>query len=152
MHCKDPYTGRTVRYHVHEKALQRTVREAAKRAAIAKPVGCHTFRRAFATHLLESGHNIRIVQELMGHKDVETTMIRTHVMTNSLAAVRSPADALAEQPSSPVATECLKRCGGRLSVRYSRVRAGAPPSPVSCVRDGRRELDSQTFWSRTAAR
>lgn len=70
-----PNTARTVRYHVHEKALQRAVRDATRGAGIAKPVGCHTFRHAFATHLLESGHNIRVVQELMGHKDVETTMI-----------------------------------------------------------------------------
>jgi integron integrase len=93
-HCRDPYTGRTVRFHVHEKTLQRTVNEAARRSGIGKPVGCHTFRHAFATHLLESGHNIRVVQELLGHKDVETTMIYTHVMNNSLAKVRSPADAL----------------------------------------------------------
>ena len=73
--CQDPYTARTVRYHVHEKTLQRAVPEATGRVGIAKPVGCHTFRHAFATHLLESGHNIRVVQELMGHKDVETTMI-----------------------------------------------------------------------------
>jgi len=93
-HCRDPYTGRWVRFHIHEKTLQRTVKEAVRRAGIAKPVGCHTFRHAFATHLLEAGHNIRVVQELMGHKDVETTMIYTHLMNNSLAAVRSPADAL----------------------------------------------------------
>lgn len=92
--CRDPYTGRTVRFHIHEKTLQRAVKEAARCACIAKPVGCHTFRHAFATHLLESGHNIRVVQELMGHKDVQTTMICTHVMNNSLAAVRSPADVL----------------------------------------------------------
>jgi site-specific recombinase XerD len=83
-----------VRYHIHEKTLQRTVKEAARRAGIAKPVGCPTFRHAFATHLLEAGHNIRVVQELMGHKDVETTMIYTHLMNNSLAAIRSPVDAL----------------------------------------------------------
>ena len=93
-HCRDPYTGRTVRFHVHEKTLQRAVKEAARRAGIGKPVGCHTFRHAFATHLLEAGHNIRVVQELMGHKDVATTMIYTHVMNTSLAAVRSPADSL----------------------------------------------------------
>ena len=93
-HCTDPYSGRTVRFHVHEKTLQRAVKEAVRRAKIGKPVGCHTFRHAFATHLLESGHNIRVVQELMGHKDVGTTMIYTHVMSNSLAAVRSPADVL----------------------------------------------------------
>jgi site-specific recombinase XerD len=66
-----------------------------RQAGIAKPVGCHTFRHAFATHLLEAGHNIRVVQQLMGHKDVETTMIYTHVMNGSLAEVRSPADTLA---------------------------------------------------------
>ena len=93
-HCRDPYTGRTVRFHVHEKTLQRAVKEAARRAGIGKPVGCHTFRHAFATHLLEAGQNIRVVQELMGHKDVATTMIYTHVMNTSLAAVRSPADCL----------------------------------------------------------
>jgi integron integrase len=93
-HCRDPYTGRWVRFHVHEKTLQRTVKEATRRAGIAKPVGCHTFRHAFATHLLEAGHNIRVVQELMGHKDVETTMVYTHLMNTSLAAVRSPADAV----------------------------------------------------------
>lgn len=93
-HCRDPYTGRTMRFHIHEKTLQRTVKEAARRARIGKPVGCHTFRHAFATHLLEAGHNIRVVQQLMGHKDVETTMIYTHVMNSSLAEVRSPADTL----------------------------------------------------------
>jgi integrase len=93
-HCRDPYTGRTVRFHVHEKTLQRAVKEAARRAGIGKPVGCHTFRHAFATHLLEAGHNIRVVQQLMGHKDVGTTMIYTHVMSTSLAEVRSPADTL----------------------------------------------------------
>lgn len=93
-HCKDPYTGRTVRFHVHEKTLQRTVKEATRRARIAKPVGCHTFRHAFATHLLEAGNNIRLVQQLMGHKNVETTMVYTHVMSTSFAEVRSPADAL----------------------------------------------------------
>jgi integron integrase len=92
--CSDPYTGRTVRFHIHEKTLQRAVKEAARRAGIGKPVGCHTFRHAFATHLLEAGHNIRVVQQLMGHKDVETTMIYTHVMNSSLAEVRSPADTL----------------------------------------------------------
>ena len=79
---------------MHEETLQRAVKEAVRRAKIGKPVGCHTFRHAFATHLLDSGHNIRVVQELMRHKDVETTMIYTHVMSNSLAAVRSPADVL----------------------------------------------------------
>ena len=89
-----PIYGENGAISIHEKTLQRAVKEAGRRACIAKPVGCHTFRHAFATHLLESGHNLRVVQELMGHKHVETTMIYTHVMNNSLAAVRSPADVL----------------------------------------------------------
>jgi integron integrase len=99
-HCRDPYTGRWVRFHIHEKTLQRAVRMAVRQAGIGKPVGCHTFRHAFATHLLEAGHNIRVVQELLGHKDVETTMIYTHVMNNSLAAVRSPVDAFTADGSA----------------------------------------------------
>lgn len=93
-YCKDPYTGRLVRFHVHEKTLQRAVKVAARQAQIPKPVGCHTFRHAFATHLLEAGNNIRVVQQLMGHKEVETTMIYTHVMSTSLAEVNSPADTI----------------------------------------------------------
>ena len=93
-HCRDPYTGRTVRFHVHEKTLQRAVKDASRRARVGKPVGCHTSRHAFATHLLEAGRNIRVVQQLMGHKDVATTMIYTHVMSTSLAEVHSPDDTL----------------------------------------------------------
>jgi site-specific recombinase XerD len=77
--CIDPYTGHTVRWHIHEKTLQRVVKEAVKQSGIPKPAGCHTFRHVFATHLLEAGHNIRVVQELLGHKDVATTMIYTHL-------------------------------------------------------------------------
>jgi site-specific recombinase XerD len=68
------------------------VRRAAGLAGIGKHISCHTFRHAFATHLLETGHNIRTVQELLGHRNVETTMIYTHVMQHSLARVQSPID------------------------------------------------------------
>jgi len=98
--CVDPLTGRQVRFHIHEKTLQRTVKDAVAAAGINKPVSCHTFRHAFATHLLESGHNIRMVQELLGHKDVETTLIYTHVMHHSLGDVCSPADMLANISST----------------------------------------------------
>lgn len=88
----DPRTGLIRRHHLDPSGLQRAVRQAAKRAGIAKPVGPHTFRHSFATHLLEAGYDIRTVQELLGHKDVKTTMIYTHVMNKGPKAVRSPLD------------------------------------------------------------
>ena len=82
------------RHHIHESVLQKAVKQAAKQAGITKPVGPHTFRHCFATHLLESGYDIRTVQELMGHKDVKTTMVYTHVMNKGPLGVRSPLDEL----------------------------------------------------------
>jgi integron integrase len=85
-------TGGVYRDHVHETLLQRAVGEAARRAGLTKHVGCHTLRHCFATHLLEDGYSIRTVQELLGHADVSTTMIYTHVLQKWDGAVRSPAD------------------------------------------------------------
>jgi integron integrase len=82
------------RHHLHASAVQRAVRNAARSAGLSKRVTCHTFRHSFATHLLAAGYDIRTVQELLGHKDVRTTMIYTHVLNRGGLAVRSPGDLL----------------------------------------------------------
>lgn len=93
-HYEDMETGIKRRHHLHETVLQKAFREARLRAAIAKPAGCHTLRHSFATHLMEDGYDIRTVQELLGHTDVRTTMIYTHVLNRGGRGVLSPADRL----------------------------------------------------------
>jgi integron integrase len=83
-----------MRHHLHESVLQRAVKQAVADAGVAKRVSCHTFRHSFATHLLEDGYDIRTVQELLGHRDVNTTMIYTHVLNRGGRGVRSPMDRL----------------------------------------------------------
>jgi len=89
----DPRSGKLRRHHIHENNLQKAVKYAAQMARIGRRVSCHTFRHSFATGLLEAGYDIRTVQELLGHKNVNTTMIYTHVLNRGAKAVRSPLDA-----------------------------------------------------------
>jgi integron integrase len=115
---RDPRSGETRRHHVHPGPVQRAVHQALQASGIARKVGCHTFRHSFATHLLEMGYDLRTVQKLLGHKDVSTTMIYTHVMEKGVAGVRSPLDLIDEPGAAdafashrPIPPETAEACG-----------------------------------------
>jgi site-specific recombinase XerD len=98
----DPESGVIRRHHVYPDTLGRAVKRAARAAAIMEPVSCHTLRHSFATHLLQSGQDIRTVQELLGHASVETTMVYTHVMNKGARGVGSPLDRVASAPPADI--------------------------------------------------
>jgi len=102
-HSVDPRTGEARRHHAHDQAFQRAFKRALARAGIERPATPHTLRHSFATHLLLAGYDIRTVQELLGHADVSTTMVYTHVLKLGGGAVRSPLDALTTVPPAPAA-------------------------------------------------
>lgn len=87
-------TGQQGRHHIDESILQKAVKSAVREAGIIKNASCHTFRHSFATHLLESGYDLRTVQELLGHSDVRTTMIYTHVLNRGAKEIVSPLDGI----------------------------------------------------------
>jgi integrase len=130
---EDPRSGVVRSHHVHPHTLGRAVKRAAVAAGIVKPVSCHTLRHSFATHLLERGHDIRTVQELLGHADVSTTMVYTHVMNRGRRGVPSPLDRL-EQAR---AAYHVGPAPGRLLIRL------APPSA-----DGRYATDQHALQPR----
>jgi integron integrase len=119
----DRSTGEVRRHHLHESALQRALRAGVVQAGLSKPATCHTLRHSFATHLLESGYDIRTIQELLGHSDINTTMVYTHVLNRGGRGVHSPLDsfgAAVAEPPPPLDIRDVRRVASPADPRRSR--------------------------------
>ena len=115
------------RHHLYETSVQKAIRKAAKEAVISKPVGAHTFRHSFATHLLQAGTDVRKIQELLGHKDLKTTMVYTHIIGTGIG-IKSPLDSLDD--SDPMGV-CWRSHAGRDSRRKGETQESLRPSSLS---------------------
>ncbi|HTT42826.1 MAG TPA: integron integrase [Steroidobacteraceae bacterium] len=111
--CADRFTRQSVRQHMHEKTVQRAVQYAVRRAQLSQPASCHTLRHCFATHLLEDGYDVRTLQELLGHSDLKTTMVYTHVMQKGASGVRSPLDRESPAPAALSASAAAPHAAAR---------------------------------------